>query len=167
MHRWTMLAEDFLALLTEKRFDFFTGVPCSYLAPFVRAIEAQGNCLHVPAVREDIAVGIASGAFLGGRRPVVYMQNSGLGYSLEVFASLNIIYSIPLLVLLSYRGPDDPGMEEHHVMGLHTEELLSLFGLEFSLLRGRISLSELERIADLLDRKQQPYFLLLTRGALE
>jgi phosphonopyruvate decarboxylase len=162
-----MRASDFLALLEEKGFDFFTGVPCSYLSPFVKALEGERSFHHVPAVREDIAVGIASGAYLGGKKPVVYMQNSGLGYSLEVFASLNIIYSIPLLVLVSYRGPDDPGMEEHHVMGLHTEELLRLFGLKFSLFHGAISPTEIEEIESFLAREEQPYFLLMRRGALE
>jgi phosphonopyruvate decarboxylase len=162
-----MHAGKFLAELEEHGFDFFTGVPCSYLSAFVRALETADRSIHVPAVREDIAVGIASGAFLAGRKPVVYMQNSGLGYSLEVFSSLNVIYSIPLLVLLSYRGPDDAGMEEHLVMGLHTEELLALFGLKYTIFPGSITPEEIAGIERYLSGEKQPFFLLLKRGALE
>lgn len=162
-----MRAEDFLGLLEQKGFDFFTGVPCSYLAPLCGALSRRGHDFHVPAPREDIALGVAAGAYLGGRLPVVYMQNSGLGYCLEAFASLNLIYRIPVLVLVSYRGPEDPGWEEHLIMGQHTEELLRTFGMRYSLFDGEISAREVEEIRGYLLDEELPYFLLVLKGALE
>lgn len=121
----------------------------------------------MPAPREDIALGVAAGAYLGGRLPVVYMQNSGLGYCLEAFASLNLIYRIPALVLVSYRGPEDPGWEEHLIMGQHTEELLRTVGMRYSLFDGEISAREVEEIRGYLLDEELPYFLLVLKGALE
>jgi len=162
-----MRAEDFLGLLEQKGFDFFTGVPCSYLAPLCGVLSRRGHDFHVPAPREDIALGVAAGAYLGGRLPVVYMQNSGLGYCLEAFASLNLIYRIPALVLVSYRGPEDPGWEEHLIMGQHTEELLRTVGMRYSLFDGEISAREVEEIRGYLLDEELPYFLLVLKGALE
>ncbi len=162
-----MKAEDFLTLLKKQGFNFFSGVPCSYLKPLCEILNKSNDFLHIPAVREDIAVGLSVGAYLSGKLPVIYMQNSGLGYSLEAFASLHLIYYIPSLVLVSYRGPEDQGWEEHLVMGKHTEDLLRAFRLKYSIFKGKISEKELKEIKDYLINEQLPYFLLITKGALE
>jgi len=162
-----MKAIDFLSLLEVNGFDFFTGVPCSYFAPLLEILNQRDTSVHVTAVREDIAVGLAVGARMAGKSPVVYMQNSGLGYSLEAFASLPLIYYIPLLVLVSYRGPDDQGWEEHLVMGQHTEDLLRSFGMRYSVFRGEISSPEINEIKEYLVREELPHVLLVTKGALQ
>lgn len=162
-----MKADEFLNRLGGIGFDFFTGVPCSYFAPLCRLLEGKPPSFHVGAVREDIALGVAAGAHLAGKNPVVYMQNSGLGYSLEAFSSLQIIYRIPVLVLMSYRGPEDQGWEEHRVMGEHTEELLHLFGLGYSIFNGNASDLKPKRIADFLRERLMPYVLLIAKGALQ
>ncbi|UCH92972.1 MAG: sulfopyruvate decarboxylase subunit alpha [Candidatus Aminicenantes bacterium] len=161
-----MKAQQFLELLEKKGFDFFTGVPCSYVKPLIAHLSRRAQAFHVPAVREDIAVGLAAGAYLAGKTPVIYMQNSGLGYSLEAIASLHLIYHFPALFLITYRGPDDPGMEEHLVMGQHTEELLNAFQIKYSLLKETISGTEIQQIKEYLKEKELPYVLLVTKGAL-
>ena len=164
-----MKAEQFLKVLVESRFDFFTGVPCSYvktLIPLLHQQNQQVKAFHVPAVREDIAVGIAAGAYLAGKRPVIYMQNSGLGYSLEAIASLHLIYGFPALFLVTYRGPEDPGMEEHQVMGQYTEELLKTYKIKYSLLKGSTTAAEIQPIKEYLTKAELPYALLVTKGAL-
>ncbi len=164
-----MKARQFLELLEKNRFDFFTGVPCTYVKPLIDVLNErckENNTFHVPAVREDIAVGLAAGAYLAGKSPVIYMQNSGLGYSLEAIASLHLIYNFPTLFLVTYRGPNDPGMEEHQVMGQHTEELLTAFKIKYSLLKETLSETEIKEINDYLQETQLPYVLLITKGAL-
>ena len=162
-----MKAEDFLSLLEIHGFNFYTGVPCSYLGPLIRLLGDCDASLHVAAPREDIAVGIAAGAFLAGKMPVIYMQNSGLGYCLEAFASLPLIYRIPSLVLVSYRGPEDEGWEEHAIMGRRTEDLLHTFEFRYSLFRGRLSEKDLTEIIRYLSLDAQPYVVLVTKGALQ
>ncbi len=105
-------------------FDFFTGVPCSLLA---RVWGALADVL-VPAAREDEAVGMAAGAWLAGRRPVVLMQNSGLGTALNALASLTALYEMPLLLLVGWRGASSDDAPEHLLMGRHTPMLLEAVG---------------------------------------
>lgn len=162
-----MKATDFLTILEKKGFNFFTGVPCSYLSPLCKVLTHKDQSFHIPAVREDIALGLAAGAYLAGKLPVIYMQNSGLGYCLEAFASLHLIYQIPALVLVSYRGPDDQGWEEHLIMGEHTEDLLNTFHMKYSLFRGKKSAMEIEEVKRYLVDQELPYFFLITKGALE
>lgn len=158
---------DFLNVLEKEGFNFFTGVPCSYLSPLCKALTHKDQSFHISAVREDIALGLAAGAYLAGKLPVIYMQNSGLGYCLEAFASLHLIYHIPALVLVSYRGPEDQGWEEHLIMGKHTEDLLNTFHMKYSIFREKISTTEIEEVKQYLVDQSLPYFLLITKGSLE
>jgi sulfopyruvate decarboxylase subunit alpha len=56
------------------------------------------------ATREEEAFGIAAGLYLGGARPTVMLQSSGLGNSLNALTSLLLPYQIPALILISMRG---------------------------------------------------------------
>jgi sulfopyruvate decarboxylase subunit alpha len=84
-------SQEFTSLLRRAGFDFATGVPCSLIEGVLRNLETRRDILYAPAVREDIAVGLAAGSWLAGRRPAVMMQNSGLGTSLNAFASLSLM----------------------------------------------------------------------------
>jgi sulfopyruvate decarboxylase alpha subunit len=59
------------------------------------------------ATREEEAVGIAAGLYLGGGRPAVLMQSSGVGNTLNALGSLLLAYQIPAVLIISMRG--DPG----------------------------------------------------------
>jgi sulfopyruvate decarboxylase subunit alpha len=79
--------------------------------PLSHVIAALGDrCPDVQATiatREEEAFGIAAGLYLGGMKPTVMLQSSGLGNSLNAMASLVVPYQIPMLVIVSMRG--DPG----------------------------------------------------------
>lgn len=111
--------------------DYVTGVPCSLLAPMFAALEAGGHrAVYVPAPREDSALGLAAGAYLAGRRPVVLMQNSGLGYGLNVITSLHLIYDMPLPLIITWRGYRDDAVE-HDVIGPALPALLDVVGIPY------------------------------------
>ena len=102
----SLTSQSFIKRLIQEDYKFFTGVPCSLLSGLIYELEDQQEARYIPAVREDAAVGLCTGAYLAGAMPVLLMQNSGLGYSLNAFTSLNLIYNIPMLVIMSWRGKD-------------------------------------------------------------
>ena len=144
-----MKAQELDCWLKEEGFSFFTGVPDTFLAPLLSLWEALPRERHLPAAREDLAVGLAVGAALAGERPLLYMQNSGLGYSLEALCSLPMIYRVPLLL-----------------MGKKTEELLTLFSIPFSRLERGWRDGQERAIRETLAQKGL-YALLVGRGGLE
>src|SRR5262245_9299782 len=97
-------APEFVRALADAGFDFFAGVPCSLLKGLVSALEAGKRAHYVSATREDSAIGMAAGAWMAGRTPMVLMQNSGLGVSVNALASLSTMYEIPTLLVISWRG---------------------------------------------------------------
>src|SRR5262249_59335668 len=87
-------AGPFVDRLLAAGFDFFAGVPCSLVGAVIAELERRG--IYLGETREDAALGVAAGAYLGGERPVVVMQDSGLGVSLHSLVSLPILYQVPL-----------------------------------------------------------------------
>ena len=99
--------------------NFYVGVPFS-------GCEAYINKNHLIATREDEAVAIAAGAWLAGKKPCVFMQNSGLGNCLDVLTSLIKPYRINIDLLVDERKTP----EHHALMGKITRRLLEMIGHE-------------------------------------
>ncbi len=157
-------AKDFVGLLQEAGFDFFTGVPDSTLAGIIAVLVERR--VYTPAVREDEAVGMAAGAYMGGRVPVVLMQNSGLGTSLNALISLNLIYLQPCLLLISWRGHDGKDAPEHLVMGQVMTKELDLVRIPHRTLKPETVREDLGWAARIFMAQRIPVALLVTRGVL-
>ena len=89
--------------IKKEKFDIIIGVPCSELKETLKQIK------YVPATREDEAIGIAVGAYLAGKKPLVFFQNSGLGMSINAILSLLKPYDINIKLLIT-----DHYTAEHH-----------------------------------------------------
>jgi sulfopyruvate decarboxylase alpha subunit len=157
-------AKDFVGLLQEAGFDFFTGVPDSTLAGIIAVLVERRA--YTPAVREDEAVGMAAGAYMGGRVPVVLMQNSGLGTSLNALISLNLIYLQPCLLLISWRGHDGKDAPEHLVMGQVMTKELDLVRIPHRTLKPETVREDLGWAARIFMTQRIPVALLVTKGVL-
>ncbi len=107
-------------------FDFFTGVPCSFLTPVINRVISDPAARYVGAASEGEAVAIAAGAWLAGRETVVMCQNSGLGNMVNPLTSLNWPFRIPSLLIVTWRGQPGLGDEpQHELMGQVTDRLLA------------------------------------------
>ena len=127
-------SQSFIDRLTENGFNFFAGVPCSLLSGLISCLEETEKAPYIPAVREDAAVGLCAGAYMAGSNPVLLMQNSGLGYCLNAFTSLNLIYKIPTLVIMSWRGCGGKDAPEHIIMGEINEDILKTAGMDYAVI---------------------------------
>ena len=65
---------DFCLLLKNCKIDFFTGVPCTILNDIIKVISSNPEFVYIPATKEDEAIGIATGAYLGGKNTAVLMK---------------------------------------------------------------------------------------------
>lgn len=109
-------------------FGPFFGTPCGILSRLYGALEERGDLLTIS--REDNAIGTAAGAALAGRYPVVLMQNSGLGQSVNAIASLVTPYRIGMLLVVGMRGTDVDPTQENVVMGRLSGPLLAGLDVE-------------------------------------
>ena len=147
---------DVATLLTRHGFDFFTGVPCSLVEDVIAVLEAERDAPYVAAVREDAAVGLAAGAWFAGRRPCVLMQNSGLGTSLNVLASLSLMYGLPALIVVTWRGHEGKDAPEHILTGRITPQILDVLGMPYRVLSAETAAADVAWAAKEMDTRMQP-----------
>jgi sulfopyruvate decarboxylase subunit alpha len=119
---------------------------------------------YLPAPREDSAIGVASGAAVAGERCVVLMQNSGLGYSLNVLTSFNLIYDVPVLLVVSWRGRDGRDAVEHDVIGRELLNLLDLFDIPHTTLDGAQPAASVATAVRLMEERQRAAALVVSEG---
>jgi phosphonopyruvate decarboxylase len=118
-------AEDFIGAAKSFGFNTWAGVPCSFLTPFINRVIDDPDMVYISAANEGDAVATATGAALAGCPAVAMMQNSGLGNAVSPLSSLNWVFRIPILLIITLRGepglPDEP---QHELMGQITTKLL-------------------------------------------
>ncbi len=151
--------------LKEAGFDFYSGVPCSYLKNLINY--AVNDCDYYMAANEGDAVALCAGAYIGGRKPVFLCQNSGLTNAVSPLTSLNYIFKIPVLGFVSLRG--GPGIKDepqHELMGEITGDLLDLMKIK----NERLSLDsaewpyQLARANECIE-KNDPFFFIIEKNS--
>ena len=113
-----------MSALHENNVEFVTTVPCKQLAGVIEKIEQDSNILHVPSNREDEGIGLCAGAYMGGKRHAIIMQNTAIGVTINALATLIQYYHIPLPMLISYRGEIGEPVACQVEMAVHTKALL-------------------------------------------
>jgi sulfopyruvate decarboxylase subunit alpha len=105
-------------------------VPDNPLAHVLRVVrEDFPDIRTILATREEEAFGIAAGLYLGGARPTVMLQSSGLGNSLNALTSLLVPYRIPMLIVISMRGDDGEWNAAQIPMGRAVRPILEAIGI--------------------------------------
>ena len=110
--------EDFVDWLEALGVEFYAGVPDSLLKPVCFCMADRASEKHVVAANEGAAVALACGYHLAtGKVPLVYLQNSGQGNTINPLLSLahREVYSIPLLLLIGWRGEPGTKDEPQHI----------------------------------------------------
>jgi phosphonopyruvate decarboxylase len=158
---------DVATLLTRHGFDFFTGVPCSLVEDVIAVLETERDAPYVAAVREDAAVGLAAGAWFAGRRPCVLMQNSGLGTSLNALASLSLMYGLPALIVVTWRGHEGKDAPEHILTGRITPEILDLLGIPHRVLSAETAAADVAWAAKEMDTRMQPVAIVVPPNVVQ
>ena len=118
-------------------------MPDNPLSLVLRAFEDAGPDIRLMlATREEEAFGIAAGLYLGGRRPAVMLQSSGVGNSLNAITSLLLPYRIPVLMIVNMRGEPGEWNEAQLPMGRALGAIFAAIGVSHSTVDSAASAAE-------------------------
>jgi phosphonopyruvate decarboxylase len=168
-------ARDFVEAARERGFDWYAGVPCSYLTPFINYVLQDPSLQYVSMANEGDAVALIAGIALAGvpggghRRGIAMMQNSGLGNAVSPLTSLTWTFRLPQLLIVTWRGqPGVPDEPQHALMGPITPTMLDTMEVRWELFP-----TQAEQIGPALDRAMahmdatgRPYALLMQKGSV-
>ena len=119
----------FISILEKKKINFFCGVPDSVLSSFVNGIFKKRK-INITAPNEGSAISAGIGYYLKTKKlPLIYFQNSGIGNAADPLTSLAAkdSYSIPMVLLIGWRGsPNIRDEPQHKMMGRITLNMMKL-----------------------------------------
>ena len=165
-----ILSENLIKVLKKNNISFFTGVPDSILSNFSNNIESLKKNKHIIASNEGTAVSIGIGYYLSTKKiPCVYMQNSGLSNAINPLISIanKKVYSIPLFLLIGWRGsPNQNDEPQHKEKGKITRELLKLLKIKYCILRNNKDLLNIPRLIKDCKKKENIVACLIEKGTL-
>ena len=163
-----MDSDSFWAVLKARGLTFFSGVPDSTFGEAYNYMVNDPEIRYVPAVREDVALGIASAAYFSGRLGGVIMQNSGIGNIVNPLTSFNLMYKIPALIIIGWRGFGGPPNDapEHWIMGVKTPEILSLLEVAYEIMETETLEADLDRLLGKIEQTSVPGALLVRSGMI-
>ena len=145
-----ILVKELFNTLKKNKISFFTGVPDSVLKNLLSYFNKFYNSKHIIAVNEGSAVSIGMGYYLSTKKiPCVYLQNSGLGNAINPLISIanQKVYSIPLLLIIGWRGsPNKKDEPQHMAKGKITTRLLKLLDINYCVLRDKKDLGSLSKL---------------------
>jgi len=162
-----MNVEAFVQALGQAGLSVYAGVPCSYFTPLIDCLEGHPDVQHWTCSSEGEAMGLAGGLALSGRLPVVYMQDDGYGNAVNPLSSLQLMYQLPALLLVSWRG--EPGKKDepqHEWMGRTILSLLAIFDIPSHVLGGASDEIDglLARSLAWLREKKTPFAWIVPKG---
>lgn len=159
--------------LADNGVSFFTGVPDSYLNGFCNyALENCGS-RNMIAANEGNAVGIACGHYFATKEiPLVYLQNSGMGITINPLVSLadKDVYAVPMLILVGWRGQgnSEPNHPQHKLQGEITPAIFEIMHIPYSVLTDDDEeFSEtIKNAIRYCEETRQPYGLIAPKGVM-
>jgi len=129
--------------------DFCASVPCGLLDGVLQLIAGRKAIIHIPVTREEEGVGLCAGAYLGGAKPALFMQNSGLGNSINALLSLTRLYQIGLLLVIGYRGRHgEERIEAQIPMGAATTRLLDIVQAKYTVVERESDIEQIATVAE-------------------
>jgi phosphonopyruvate decarboxylase len=174
-------ARQFVEAARAHGFDWYAGVPCSYLSPFINYVLQDPTLHYLSAANEGDAVALIAGITLGagrqgsaegarpGGRGVTMMQNSGLGNAVSPLTSLAWTFRLPQLLIVTWRG--QPGVADepqHALMGPITPAMLDTMEIPWETFPTEADGigPALERALAHMDATGRPYALLMQKGSV-
>ncbi len=164
-----MDAQRFWDVLKSRGLTFFSGVPDSTFRNAFNVMVQDPDIRYIPAVREDVALGVASAAYFAGRMGGVMMQNSGIGNIVNPLTSFSLMYRVPVLLLVGWRGYGGPPNDapEHWIMGVKTTEIFDLLEVPYRILEADNLESILDPLLTTMEEQSVPGALVVRAGVIE
>jgi phosphonopyruvate decarboxylase len=168
-------AHEFVEAARARRFDWYAGVPCSYLSPFINYVLQDPSLHYLSMANEGDAVALIAGVALAGAaglphgRAISMMQNSGLGNAVSPLTSLTWTFGLPQLLIITWRGqPGVPDEPQHRLMGAITPAMLQAMEIPWELFPTEVDAigPALDRATAHMDDNGRPYALVMQKGTV-
>lgn len=152
-------------ILKQNRIDIAATLPCDRIKGLLLLIAR--NIRTIPLTREENGIGICAGVYLGGGRPVMVIQSTGIGNMLNALCSLNLTYDIPIPVIASWRGVYKEAIEAQWQLGRRLPEILAASGIKFTIIESIKEIDKLDEAIKESFNNSHPHVILVSPAVWE
>ena len=160
--------EDTIRALKDSDVDVVSYIPDSVISDLIGRIERDEEFTTVPVAREEEAIAIVSGAWLGGQRGAVVCQSSGLANTINALGSLSKPWGLPFVGVVSRRGNLGEYNLAQVAAGYGMPDILDAVGIRHCPLdEGDDVAKTIRMAADTAFQTHEPYIVLTERRLTE
>ncbi|HEY4073157.1 MAG TPA: thiamine pyrophosphate-binding protein [Herbaspirillum sp.] len=152
--------------LTECNVKLVASLPDNWLTDVITTIDDDPRIRHVPVNREESAIGLCAGAYMGGQGSAALMGASGLMTCIYAMTKINYSYEIPLLMLTTLRGAFGDHHKHHISNGLYLEPVLKALAMPYIVVSKIEDIGEIRRAYHHSRTFSRPTVVALTRDLL-
>jgi sulfopyruvate decarboxylase TPP-binding subunit len=162
----TSVTAEILDHLAQCRIRLVASLPDNWISDLITALDNDERFVHVRANREESAIGLCSGAFLGGTRSLALMGASGLMTCVYALTKINYSYHIPLLIFITLRGAIGDRAPYHVSNGLYLLPMMDAISLPYTIVDSREKLAVIPTAFDHTRTINRPVVVAFTRDVL-
>lgn len=133
-HRRTEIARRICAELADCNVKLVASLPDNWISTLIAEIESDRRFAHVPVNREEAAIGLCAGAYMGGIGSAAVMGASGFMTVIYAMTKINYSYEIPLLMLITLRGAFGDHHKHHLGNSLYLRPVIEALDLPFDVI---------------------------------
>lgn len=149
-----------IEILKNNSINVAATLPCDRIKALLPLVSK--NIMTIPLTREENGVGICAGVYLGGKRPIMIIQSTGIGNMVNALESLNITCGIPLPVLASWRGVYREHIEAQMQLGKRLPAILDAAGIKFTEVGSRDELDKIDTAIRDAFENARPHVVLIS-----
>ena len=131
------VAAEIVDICADAGITLVASLPDDWIAQTIARFEQDERFTHVPANREESAIGLCSGAFLSGTGALALMGASGLMTLVYAITKINYTYEIPVFIMITQRGTFDDGAKFHVSNGLYLTDVMKSIDLPYTVIETR------------------------------
>ncbi len=141
-------------------------LPDNWLMNVIETIRGDRRFIHVPVNREESAIGLCSGAYMGAMGSAALMGASGFMTVIYALTKINYTYEIPLLLLATLRGALGDHHKHHISNGLYLLPVLDAINMPYRIIDAPHDIGEISRCYHYTRTFSRPMVALFTRNLL-
>jgi sulfopyruvate decarboxylase alpha subunit len=152
--------------LGEAGVKLVASLPDNWISELIREIDGDARFRHVPVNREESAIGLCAGAYMGGMGSAALMGASGFMTTIYAMTKINYSYEIPLLMLITLRGALGDHHKHHVSNGLYLKPVMDAISVPYLVIDKPADIPEIGRAYHHSRTYSRPTIVALTRDLL-
>jgi sulfopyruvate decarboxylase subunit alpha len=141
-------------------------LPDNWLTGVIDALDRDGRFVHIPVNREESAIGLCSGAYMGAMGSAALMGASGFMTVIYAITKINYTYEIPLFLMLTLRGGVGDHHKHHASNSLYLRPVLDAIDMPYRIIDQPGDISSISRCYQHTRTFSRPMAVIFTRDLL-